>query len=172
MTFFGEYYFTNFGEYIFENLSKSLKLSQILVTKFLKISLIQQNFHQFWWKNMCKIINKYCHRFRWNFHHLITHYFLWFTKKITRIGENSAKNSSENQDGLLPRWNAIWQNAVWTCSIFVWGFPNWFWPCCCNIKLSHQNAINLDMWKLRLKVHEKLSRWINLVFRSNQILKM
>ena len=102
MTFFGEYYFTNFGEYIFENLNKSLKLSQILVTKFLKISLIQQNFHQFWWKNMCKIINKYCHRFRWNFHHLITHYFLWFTKKITRIGENSAKNSSENQDGLLP----------------------------------------------------------------------
>ena len=103
MTFFGEYYFTNFGEYIFENLSKSSKLSQILVTKFLKISLIQQNFHQFWWKNMCKIIIKYCHRFRWNFHHLTTHYFLWFTKKITRIGENSAKNSSENQDGLLPR---------------------------------------------------------------------
>ena len=102
MTFFGEYYFTNFGEYIFENLNKSLKLSQILVTKFLKISLIQQNFHQFWWKKMCKIINKYCHQFRWNFHHLITHYFLWFTKKIPRIGENSAKDSSENQDGLLP----------------------------------------------------------------------
>ena len=81
MTFFGEYYFTNFGEYIFENLNKSLKLSQILVTKFLKISLIQQNFHQFWWKKMCKIINKYCHQFRWNFHHLITHYFLWFNKK-------------------------------------------------------------------------------------------
>ena len=119
MTFFGEYYFTNFGEYIFENLNKSLKLSQILVTKFLKISLIQQNFHQFWWKNMCKIINKYCHRFRWNFHHLITHYFLWFTKKITRIGENSAKNSSENQDGLLPRGKYISKSVIFLMSYIV-----------------------------------------------------
>ena len=84
--------FTNFGEYIFENLSKSFKLSQILVTKFLKISLIQQNFHQFWWKNMCKIINKYCHRFRWNFHHLITHYFLWFTKKSPELVKIQPKN--------------------------------------------------------------------------------
>ena len=32
---------------------------------------------------------------------------MWFTKKITRIGENSAKNSSENQDGLLPPWSAL-----------------------------------------------------------------
>ena len=84
----------------------------MLVTKFLKISLIQQNFHQFWWKKMCKIINKYCHQFRWNFHHLITHYFLWFTKKITRIGENSAKNSSENQDGLLPPRIATFKDKI------------------------------------------------------------
>ena len=23
-------------------------------------------------------------------------------------------------------WNAIWQNAVWTCIILTWGFPYWF----------------------------------------------
>ena len=22
-------------------------------------------------------------------------------------------------------WNAIWQNAVWTCNILVWGFPKY-----------------------------------------------